>query len=209
MTLRRTPNPREVALTAVMTALTAVVTYVTGSFFPFPITGGYLNLGDAVVMLSGLLFGARVGGFAGGVGSALSDAILAPYYAPLTLLIKGAEGYLTGLIGNDRKLTRRVAGVVAGAIAMLVGYFSVESPLINMGAAFGELISINWIQVTVGAIVSIVLAQGISRAYPGAQSFSIGPTKLRSGITVIFVVIIALSLIVGLYLASGASRFFT
>jgi len=192
-----------------MTALTAVVTYVTGSFFPFPITGGYLNLGDAVVMLSGLLFGARVGGFAGGIGSALSDAILAPYYAPLTLLIKGAEGYLTGLIGNDRRLSRKVMGVVVGAIAMLVGYFSVESPLINTGAAFGELISINWIQVTVGGIVSIALAQGISRAYPSVRSMSTGSTKLRSGITVILLVIVALSLIVGIYLVSGASRFFT
>jgi len=190
-----------------MTALTAIVTYVTGSFFPFPVTGGYLNLGDAVVMLSGLLFGARVGGFAGGVGSALSDAILAPYYAPLTLLIKGAEGYLTGLIGNDRRLTRKVAGVVAGAITMLVGYFSVESPLINMGAAFGELVGINWIQVTVGAIVAIVLAQGISKSYPGVQPSNTRSTRLRSGIAVILVVIVALALIVGLYLASGASRF--
>jgi len=78
-----------------------------------------------------------------------------------------------------------------------------------MGAAFGELISINWIQVTVGAIVSIVLAQGISRAYPNVQSFKTGSAKLRSGFIVILVAIVALSLIVGLYLVSGASRFFT
>lgn len=103
----KTPKPRELALTATMTAVTAVVTLVTGSFIPFPITGGYLNLGDAIILLSGLLFGARVGDFAGGIGSALSDAILAPYYAPLTLVIKGTEGYLAGVIGGSKRWTLR------------------------------------------------------------------------------------------------------
>ncbi len=208
MKSKRTLDPREVAVTAVMTALTAVVTYFTGSLFPFPITGGYLNLGDALVMLSGLLFGARVGGFAGGVGSALSDAILAPYYAPLTLVIKGTEGYLAGLIGNDRKLSRRVLGVVAGACAMLAGYFSVETPLINVGAAFGELITINWIQVTVGGIVSILLAQGVVRAYPNIE-FLKPKAKIRSGALMILVAIVVLASIVGVYLITGAQRFFT
>jgi uncharacterized membrane protein len=207
MNRRPTVDPREVAVTAVMTALTAVVTYFTGSLFPFPITGGYLNLGDALVMLSGLLFGARVGGFAGGVGSALSDAILAPYYAPLTLLIKGTEGYLAGLIGNDRKLSRRIAGVVAGAIAMLVGYFSVEAPLINVGAAFGELITINWIQVAVGGIVAILLAQAVVRAYPDIEFIKPKATKLRSELIFVIVAIVVLAAIVGVYLATGAQRF--
>jgi uncharacterized membrane protein len=207
MNRRPTVDPREVAVTAVMTALTAVVTYFTGSLFPFPIKGGYLNLGDALVMLSGLLFGARVGGFAGGVGSALSDAILAPYYAPLTLLIKGTEGYLAGLIGNDRKLSRRIAGVVAGAIAMLVGYFSVEAPLINVGAAFGELITINWIQVAVGGIVAILLAQAVVRAYPDIEFIKPKATKLRSELIFVIVAIVVLAAIVGVYLATGAQRF--
>ena len=85
-----------------------------------------------MVMLSGLLFGAGVGGFAGGVGSALSDALLGyGYFAPLTLLIKGVEGFLTGLIGDSNRFSMKAAGVTAGAIAMLVGYFSVEAPLVR------------------------------------------------------------------------------
>ncbi|HUK50882.1 MAG TPA: ECF transporter S component [Terriglobales bacterium] len=209
MKSKQTLDPREVAVTAVMTALTAVVTYFTGSLFPFPITGGYLNLGDALVMLSGLLFGARVGGFAGGVGSALSDAILAPYYAPLTLFIKGTEGYLAGLIGNDRKLSRRIAGVVAGACAMLAGYFSVETPLINMGAALGELITINWIQVTIGGVVAILLAQGVVRAYPNIEFLKPKAARIRAGILMVIVAIVVLGSIVGVYLLTGAQRFFT
>ena len=74
----RSPRPREVALTAVMTAATAAVTMVLS--IPFPPTRGYFNLGDAMVMLAGLLFGARLGGFAGGVGSAISDILLGYAY---------------------------------------------------------------------------------------------------------------------------------
>jgi uncharacterized membrane protein len=144
-------TPREITLTAVMTAVTAIVTMITGSFVPFPATGGYLNLGDSMVMLSGLLFGAAVGGFAGGVGSALSDILLGyGYFAPLTLLIKGVEGFLVGFIGNSKSVSRRLVGVITGAVAMLAGYFLVETPLTGMGAAFGELLAINSIQVTIG-----------------------------------------------------------
>ena len=206
--LKKAPTPKEAAVTAVMTALTAVITYYTGSLVPFPATGGYINLGDAMVMLSGLLFGANVGGFAGGVGSALSDLLLAPYYAPLTLLIKGIEGYLAGLIGNSKRIPLRVTGVVAAAIAMLVGYFSVEMPIVGLGPALSELIPGNSIQVTVGAVVSLVLAQIIFKTYPGIKSLQPLHKDLKSGLITIVVVAIVLTAIVGIYLLTGISRFF-
>jgi uncharacterized membrane protein len=199
----KAPNPREVTLTAVMTAATAAVTMVIS--VPFPPTRGYLNLGDVMVMLTGLLFGARIGGFAGGVGSALSDALLGyGYFAPLTLLIKGTEGFLTGLIGNSRRLSLRVAGVAAGAIVMLVGYFSVESPLYGFAPAFAELSLVNSIQVTVGALVSIALAQVILRTYP-AIGFMTPPSRSRTGIIAVAVASVILAVIVGIYLILGIS----
>jgi uncharacterized membrane protein len=206
MSGRKAPKPREIALTAVMTAVTAVVTMITGSFVPFPATGGYLNLGDSMVMLSGLLFGASLGGFAGGVGSALSDLLLGyGYFAPLTLLIKGTEGFLAGYIGNSRKLSRKLAGVIAAAIAMLAGYFLVEARLIGVGAAYGELVAINSVQVTVGAIVSLVLAQAILRAYPEVEFFKPKRQSLRTGVLVVVVCAVILAVIVGIYLLMGIS----
>ena len=59
MAEKKAINPREAALTAVMTAATAALTVIIS--IPFPPTRGYFNLGDAMVMLSGLLFGARLG----------------------------------------------------------------------------------------------------------------------------------------------------
>ena len=199
-------TPREITLTAVMTAVTAIVTMITGSFVPFPATGGYLNLGDSMVMLSGLLFGAAVGGFAGGVGSALSDILLGyGYFAPLTLLIKGVEGFLVGFIGNSKSVSRRLVGVITGAVAMLAGYFLVETPLTGMGAAFGELVAINSIQVTIGGIVALALAQIVLRAYPEIESFRPKRQSTKMGLLTVAVAAIILATIVGAYLLTGIS----
>jgi uncharacterized membrane protein len=189
-----------------MTAVTALVTMITGAFFPFPLTGGYLNLGDSMVMLSGLLFGAAVGGFAGGVGSALSDILLGyGYFAPLTLLIKGVEGFLVGFIGNSKSVSRRLLGVVAGAIAMLSGYFLVETPLTGMGAAFGELVAINSIQVTVGGIAALALAHIVLRAYPDVESFKPKRQSTTMGIVTVLIAAVIIAAIVGTYLIVGVS----
>jgi uncharacterized membrane protein len=187
-----------------MTAATAAVTMVIS--IPFPPTRGYFNLGDAMVMLAGLLFGARLGGVAGGIGSALSDILLGyGYFAPLTLFIKGTEGFLTGLVGNSRRFSLKVAGVVTGAVAMVVGYFSVETPLYGFGAAFAELVTINSIQVLSGAIISLTLAQIIFRTYPDVKFLQQKRERARTGIVIVVVAVVVLSAIVGLYLVTGVS----
>lgn len=204
MVKARAPNPREAALTAVMTAAVAAVTMVIS--VPFPLTRGYLNFGDAIVMLAGLLFGARLGGFAGGIGSALADVLSGyPYYAPFTLLIKGTEGFLTGLIGNNKRLPVKMAGVAAGAAAMLVGYFAVETPLYGMAAALAELLAINSVQVTSGAIIALVMTQIILRAYPAIKFMIPQPSGARAGIVVVVIVSVILAAIVGTYLIVGIS----
>ena len=61
-------------------------------------TGGYLNLGDAVVLLGAYLLGPAWGALAGGIGPALAD-LLAGYaaYVPATLVIKvGGSGIPVG-----------------------------------------------------------------------------------------------------------------
>lgn len=193
-----------IVLTAVMTAATAVVTMFIS--IPFPLTRGYLNLGDVMVMLSGLLFGARVGGFAGGVGSALSDVLLGyGYFAPLTFFIKGSEGFLTGLIGNNKRLSMKVAGVTVGAIAMLLGYFCVEAAFYGVGAAFAELGLVNSVQVTVGAAVSLTLSKAIFRRYRDVQLFMPRGEDKMTGFATVAIAAIALVAIVSIYLRTNIS----
>jgi uncharacterized membrane protein len=149
------------ALLAIMTALTTVATMVFQ--IPFVATQGYFNLGDTFVMTSGFLLG-PIGGFiAGGTGSALADLFLAyPAYAPITFVAKGFEGLLVGLFSFHTKQATRISGwdiigILFGSIAMLLGYFLGEAFLLGYGveAALAELITINLLQVTAGAIVAI------------------------------------------------------
>ena len=198
------PSPREVTLTAVMTAAVAAVTMAIS--VPFPLTRGYFNFGDAIVMLAGLLFGARLGGFAGGIGSALADVFSGyPYYAPLTLLIKGTEGFLTGLIGNNKRFPVKVAAVVVGAVTMLVGYFAVETPLYGIGAAGTELVLVNSIQVVSGAVVSLFMAQIILKAYPAIRFMTPPSNRTKMGIFAVVVAAVILAAIVATYLIVGIS----
>jgi uncharacterized membrane protein len=195
-------GPREVSLSAVMIAATAALTMLIS--IPFPLTRGYFNLGDAMVMLAGLLLGARLGGIAGGVGSAIADVLLGfGYFAPMTLLIKGTEGFLVGVIGHNRKLPFRIAGVVAGAIAMLLGYFAVETPLYGIGAAIAELSTINILQVTAGAIIALILIELVLRAYPGIKSYAPPPLNTKLAVAVVVIVAIVLAAIVGFYVTQG------
>ena len=68
-----------VAQAGVMAALVAVATFLVQ--IPIPATKGYLNFGDIMIFISAFTFGPIVGGFAGGVGSAISD--IASGYASL------------------------------------------------------------------------------------------------------------------------------
>ncbi len=96
-------TPLKLAYTAVFSALVMVATY---SFvISIPATGGYFDLGEIIIYVSALVFGPFVGGIAGGLGSAISDALVAPQFAPGTLVIKGLEGTIVGFLGK-RKLTQ-------------------------------------------------------------------------------------------------------
>src|SRR4030042_4155174 len=107
----------KLALAAVFAALVFVATY---SFVVYiPITGGYFNLGEAVIYTAALFFGPLVGAFAGGVGAMVADLIVAPVFAPGTLIVKAVEGTLVGflakkLIAQTSKPSWRVCTVLLG-----------------------------------------------------------------------------------------------
>ncbi len=159
-----------IALLAIFTALTTVATIVI--VIPFPYTGGYFNLGDALVMISGILLGPLGGFIAGGLGSALGDVALGyAAFAPLTFVVKGTEGFLVGLATRYCQRAVRITmwdiiGVAMGALAMLLGYFLGEVYILQITweQAFLELITINTLQVIAGGVVSLAVGP-IARRY--------------------------------------------
>ena len=64
------------------------LTFVSTMFIRVPLVLGYINLGDAFVLLSVFILGPVYGTIAAGVGSALADLFGYITYAPGTLLIK-------------------------------------------------------------------------------------------------------------------------
>jgi len=153
---------KEIALCGVMAALVCVATLLVQ--VPVPATRGYINVGDALIMVAALSFGPLVGGFAGGVGSALADVLGGwAHWAPFTLVIKGVEGLLAGLLARrSSKPHLLIPAWVVGCGEMVLGYFIVETVLYGLGAALVELPG-NLFQMAMGGIVGIPVSGLVRR----------------------------------------------
>jgi len=147
---------------AVMSALVAVGTLIV----QIPNTmGGYFNIGDVMIFVASLTFGPIVGGFAGGVGSAIADIIGFPGFALPTLIIKGFEGLISGFLTNQKMVYRDILAVVVAGFEMVTGYFLVEVYLWGLGGALAEVIP-NIAQVAIGGIVGVPIALVLRRRLP-------------------------------------------
>lgn len=155
-----------VAQAGIMAALVAVATYAVQ--VPIPATKGYLNFGDIMIFASALTFGPTVGGFAGGVGSALSDVAggYASTFAPFTLVIKGAEGIIAGLISNRLSRKRDVLAVIVAGIEMVSGYFLAEFFGLSEGWAAATEVPFNIVQIAVGGIIGVPIAIVLIKRLP-------------------------------------------
>lgn len=164
-TQRKNPPLIRVALSAVMAALVCMATILIQ--IPNPPTRGYINIGDAMIFLSALTFGAVVGGFAGGVGSALADIVSGyAFYAPFTFVIKGMEGLLAGLITNKKSVVRDFLAVIVGGSEMILGYFLAEFYILQFGWAALTEVPGNIFQVTAGGVVGIPVALILRKRLP-------------------------------------------
>jgi uncharacterized membrane protein len=148
------------SIIAIFSGLICVLTMIVS--IPIPATQGYINIGDAGVMICGLLFGPIIGGFSGGIGSALADMLLGfTFYAPGTLIIKGLEGFLVGLIANPKRYYKKlnyrdILAVLSGGLLMAYGYFLYELFVFGLPAAIVELILNGIIQFGLGGVIAIV-----------------------------------------------------
>jgi len=137
-------NVKELAMVALFMALVAVATMIVR--VPIPQTNGYMNLGDSMVLLSGIFFGPGLGFMAGGIGSALAD-IFGGYYqwAPWTLFIKGMEALIMGLsvkylkIGTQKVSLMVIVFFIVSTAWMVFGYYVTEVFMYDQKAALAEV----------------------------------------------------------------------
>ncbi len=164
---------KKLVFVSIFIALVFVATFSIK--IPIVIGSGYVHLGDAIVMLAGMLLGPIYGAVASGIGSGLADysAGYAVYMLP-TFIIKGALALFVGIAYKDLKgklkdtsIIKTIYHVVIAIVIVVGGYFLTDLFMANFVvadlegsttlayAAFG--IPWNTIQVTFGSIVSILL----------------------------------------------------
>lgn len=176
MTAKKT---RTIILTALLAALTTVATMVIR--IPTPLAGGgYIHLGDGLVLICGILLGPGLGAVAAGVGSMLADVFAgAAAYVPATLAIKAltaaAGGWLNHRMAGHSSLHTPVRVALAGIpaeVIMVAGYYLYEVGLqIAAGSAAGAAaaavlvgVPFNIVQGLAGVIVCAVLLPVLGHA---------------------------------------------
>lgn len=170
------------ATTAVVGALIALAAIATMVIrVPIPATTGYFNIGDVFVILAGLWLGPLAGATVGAIGPTIADAIGFPIFIPATMITKGLEGLIVGLIAsraNEGNITVKTIAAFAGGVTIVVGYFVFEAyiyPAIgrsipafavtDVGAAIIEILP-NSIQGVVGAVGGLALWKALSGYNP-------------------------------------------
>ncbi len=151
----------------VIAALLASFTCVATMIIQIPnAIGGYLNLGDCIVLLCGWLLGPVYGAIAAGIGSMLADIFSSfVVYAPATFFIKALMAVIAFSVSKLLAGKGRLASLVSGICAegwMVLGYFAYECFLYDDGGAVFGLLP-NFLQGIVGIVCAFLLKEFIDR----------------------------------------------
>jgi uncharacterized membrane protein len=152
------PQPKlshttSIVLCAMFTALTYAFTII-GVPIPFA-TGGLLHLGNVPFFVAAILFGKKIGMISGGVGMALFD-VLSPYaiWAPYTLVIGLATGYVVGLITERNQSFRiYICAMGCASVVKVVGYYLAEGKIYGNWISAFNSVPVNLLQVIIAGII--------------------------------------------------------
>lgn len=151
---------KKIIRAGMFTALVTVATMVVR--IPSP-TGGYINAGDALVVLAAFLLGPAWGAIAAACGSALAD-VLSGYagYALATFVIKGLMALTAGAIisraaKGKTAVFRAIGGSVIAEIVMIAGYFIFTATIMGFGWGAAAEIPGNCVQGVFGAAAGTAL----------------------------------------------------
>lgn len=152
----------EVAVVAVLSALYAVMISVLK--FPSP-TGGYTHIGDLVVFIAALLFGYKVGGLAGIIGSVAADFFVGYDRWFISILAHGLEGIIPGL-SKGKSFAVQAVFCVIGGFLMATTYFFINIFIKGYPLALASYARDLFIQAGISIIVGLIIVKIIKKAIP-------------------------------------------
>jgi len=157
----------KIILTSMFAAMVCVSTICIQIASPM---GGYINLGDALVLISAYLLGPIYGTAAAGIGSALADLITGyAYYAPGTLIIKGGIALIASLLvkfrlnGLSHRRLRLTIAAIPGEIFMVLGYLVYAWFCLGYGPGAVASVPGNIAQAIAGIAIAAILTPLIEK----------------------------------------------
>lgn len=156
----------------VIAALLAAMTTIATLIIRIPIfsTNGYINIGDAIVLLSAWFLGNPYGALAAGIGSGLADLLAGyPAYIPGTTVIKFLMAFIWAVIYKlltKKGLKDAAAAVISSVTAeiwMVLGYLLYESFLLGYGKAALASVAGNATQAVAGVILGSILMVSLKK----------------------------------------------
>jgi len=153
---KKNSNLRKIAIGGIFAAFVFI-----GTELHIPTAIGFINLGDAVILLAAFLIGPAAI-LPAAIGSALGD-LLAGYavYIVPTFVIKGLMAAVAAIIlsrksGKKITMVKRITAGLAAEAIMIAGYFAFEIILYGFASASGSIL-FNLIQAAAAIIISIPL----------------------------------------------------
>lgn len=153
---------REVAVVAVLSAVYAILIIVLK--VPSP-TGGYTHIGDLVVFAAALLFGYKVGGLVGIVGSVAADFYVGYERWFVSILAHGLEGLIPGIAKGKSFIVQAVACVFGGFL-MATTYFIINVFIKGYPAAIISYMRDLFVQAGVSIIVGLAVVKAVRSTVP-------------------------------------------
>ena len=153
---------------AMLAAMTCVATMIIK--VPTPGTGGHINIGDTIVLISCWMLGNPYGALAAGIGSGIAD-LLSGYalYSPGTTIIKFTMsfiGYIIYKLFSKTKIPKSIAFILSGIVAesiMVAGYFVYEAAFLKYGIVAAVSVPGNIIQGVACLILAIILINAMTQ----------------------------------------------
>ena len=172
-------NKKRDIIQLILTAVMIAMIFLAGNIIKVPTFGGFVHIGDCMVLISAVILGKRRGAIASAVGMTLVD-IYGGYiiWAPFTFVIKGAMAYITGTIlekFKEHSVKVYLISFLTSGIFMIIGYFISGAVIANFltGEVNGLISALaysakdilgNTIQVITGIIIAIPLSKVLEGA---------------------------------------------
>jgi uncharacterized membrane protein len=152
----------EVAVVAVLSAIYGVLIIIAK--VPSP-TGGFTHIGDIAVFVAALLFGYKVGGLVGIIGSVAADFFVGYERWFISILAHGLEGIIPGL-AKGKPFIIQILSCVIGGFLMATTYFFINIFIKGYPLALISYARDLFVQAGVSIIVSLVIVNIIKKTIP-------------------------------------------